>query len=197
MGKVTVGGTFQSRFPAILIGLIIYLLLNSLPANPEEIQTGQIFLEYSVKKENRIKYPFPIKTGIAEYFKSKTGRDLLYLVFYPYKIPPEKWRSVYEYRKIDPENFAVIKLEIHGQSPIKPGSFQIMSGSSPEEPDGVNFTPTLITTNFSFRGTTGVGVLTITDMDLKKGGYIKGNLRYKDSDFEVSGPFEAKFIQDH
>lgn len=197
-----VGEVSRPRFPrifpvVIIFNLLLFLILNSLPVNPEEVQNRQVKIEYSVKKENRINCSFPIRTGIAEYFKSKTGRDLLFLVFYPYRIPPEQWRSVYEYRKTDPENFAVIKLEIHGQSPIKPGSFPVLPGSSTGEPEQGNFTPTLITTNFSFRGTTGTGVLTITEMDLKKGGSISGNLYYKDSDFELSGPFSAKFILDH
>ena len=199
-----VGEVSGPRFPRfrispviMILNLLLFILLNSLPVTPEEVQNRQVILHYSAKKENRINCSFPIKTGIAEYFKSKTGKDLLYLVFYPYRIPPEKWRSVYEYRKTDPENFAVIKMEIHGQSPIKPGSFPIMAGSSIGEAESGNFTPTLITTNFSFRGTTGTGVLTITEMDLKKGSFISGNIYYKDSDFELSGPFRAKFILDH
>lgn len=215
MGKVSVGvilnnyllparlraipersGSALSPLMAIISVLLLLLLLNPLPAYPEEVQPKQVTLEYSAIKENRVHRRFPIKTGIAEYFRSKTGKDLLFLVFYPYRIPPEKWRSVYEYRKTDPENFAVIKLEVRGQSPIKPGSFPTVSGTSSGEQEPGYFVPSLITTGYSFMGTTGKGVLTIFEMELKKGGAINGYLYYKDGDFEISGPFSAEFIQD-
>ena len=176
--------------------LLLFLVSNFGQVFSKEKRGKHEVLEYSVRKEGCEKKCFPIKSAFAEYFKSNSGKDLLFLVFYPYKIPAKKWRSVYDYRKKDPENFAVIKLEIHGPAPIGAGSYPSDSAPGSGKSGKGTFYPTLITSKDEYRGTTGTGVLTITDMDLKIGGSIFGYFYYRDDDFEISGPFKANFILD-
>ncbi len=151
---------------------------------------------YSISKEKPRDRSVRIKTGIAEYFKSKSGNNLLYLVFYPYKIEPVKWRDIYKYKKTDPDNYVVVKIEVKGAKQIGEGVYHTFHTSCSGKKESPYFIPTIETVDSKYTGTTGKGKLEIRKMDLNIGGVIEGYIDYKDEDFSVKGPFRAIFLID-
>jgi len=182
-------------FIVVLILLCINVTFFSISAG--ESNNNVICLDYSVKKEKKHNIIFPIRSGFAEYFKSQKGKDLLFIVLYPYEIAPENWREISRYRKEDPHNFVVIKMEIRGAFPIGPGIYPTKSAYTDTDGKKKHFIPTLLTARGDYYGTTGTGVVTITKMNRKVGGLVCGYIYYQDDDFSFSGPFQARFLSDH
>lgn len=183
------------RFFIYTICLIILILTNQ-RVFASEISFKPFSIKYSIKKGKTGDRSVKIKTGIAEYFKSKSGNDLLYLVFYPYGIEPVKWRDIYKYKKTDPNNYVVIKIEVKGTKQIREGVYHTFHTSCPDEKKLPYFIPTIETVDSKYSGTTGKGKLEIRKMNLNVDGVIEGYIDYKDENFSVKGQFRAVFIID-
>jgi len=182
----------------IIIYTFLFIFLFTIIKNVHASETSfkPFSIKYSIKNGKTGERFVTIKTGIAEFFRSKKGDSLLYLVFYPYKIEPMKWREIYNYKKSDPHNYVVLKIEVKGLKHLRKGKYYTFHKSCSGEKKSPYFIPAIETVNSKYSGTTGKGVLEIRKIDLHVCGNIEGFVNYDDENFSIKGQLRAIFLID-